>query len=349
MFFLKRKLNRGEVRDAVLAVTYDCNGRCKFCNIWKSPESFSLDSQAYQRLPQTLQSVNISGGEPFLREDLPEVVRVISKTSPQAKIIISTNGLSPSLIKKQIEKIVKYRRNIGIAVSLDGIGRIHDELRGFAGAYGLVLETVRILKELGIGDLKIAFTLNDKNINQLKRVYRLSKELGVEFSLAMVHDSPHFFQKSNNQMAYVNEAKAELEWLTGEELKSFSPKRWLRAYFTYGLIKLLEENRRILPDYSGVNSLFIDPFGNIFPSNVWSLKLSRLEEVDDWRNRHFEKSLNKFGPAPVSWMVCTAREAIKRNWLKVLLWIFKNKIKVSISIFVSLFDSEKDKKAWQKN
>mgnify|MGYP006281270353 CR=1 FL=1 len=343
----KQKNKSSEIKDLVLAVTYQCNGRCSFCGIWKTSDTFSLSCLDYKRIPHDLNSVNITGGEPFLRKDLPELIRVISKRAPKAKIIISSNGLSPSLIKKQMEKIIKFRRDIGVAISIDGIGKSHDKLRGFPGGYGLALETIRVLQELGVRNLKIAFTLNNKNISQLRRVYNLSKEMNLEFSLAIVHNSPHFFRKSNNNIKYISRAKAELEWLIRQELVSFSPKKWLRAYFTNGIIKLMEEQQRPLPDYSGVSSLFIDPFGNIYPSNAWNLKLAHLNDVKDWQKRFLNSEIKK--EAPLNWMVCTAREAMRENWFKVLWWILKNKPEASVLFFISWLDLDKNKKAWQKN
>jgi len=290
-----------------------------------------LDPLDYKRIPQNLKNVNISGGEPFLRDDLLEIVKTISRQAPKAKIVISTNGFLPSKIKQTMQRIIKFKKNIGIAVSLDGFGKVHEELRGFPGGYSLVLETIRLLKELGVGNVKIAFTLGNQNINQLKKVYRLSKELNLELSLALYHNSTHYFQKNNNQVINSRRIKRELNWLIEQELNSFSPKKWLRAYFTYGLVKFLETDQRILPDYSGINSLFIDPLGKIYPSDVWSLEIGRLQKIRDWdkfSQRTKELILNNRGPA--NWMVCTTRQSIKNHWFKVGRWILRRKFRFPI-------------------
>lgn len=326
MFNFNKNLS-SDIRDAVLAVTYQCNGCCKFCHIWQSQETFSCQPSDYENLPRNLESVNISGGEPFLRPDLPEIVRTISRQCPNAKIIISTNGFLPSIIKKRIAEIIKFKRDIGVAVSLDGFGKVHEELRGFPGGFSLVLETARLLKELGLRDLKIAFTLNNENINQLKKVYQLSKELGIEFSLAACHNSSHYFQIENNKISKIAAAKKEINWLIEQELKRFSLKRWARAYFARGLIKFLEEKQRVLPDYSGLTSVFIDPFGNIYPSDVWDLKIGRLKEVRNWTQFAIKaRKAISYGEKPVSWMVCTARQAIKKHKFQVGWWILKRKV-----------------------
>ena len=62
--------------DAVLAVTYRCNARCKSCDVWKLPQGGEgeLSPEEFELLPDTLRNINVSGGEPFMRPDLAEVV-----------------------------------------------------------------------------------------------------------------------------------------------------------------------------------------------------------------------------------------------------------------------------------
>ncbi len=326
-----------KIKDIILAVTYQCNAHCQFCHIWQNKERFSLLASDYINLPQNIRNINLSGGEPFLRNDLPNIVRIIARKCPKAKIIISTNGFLPSTIKRQMQEIIKFKRDIGIAVSLDGFGKVHENLRGFPGGFSLVLESIRLLKNLNIKSLKIAFTLNDKNINQLKRVYQLSKELDVEFSLAVCHDSSHYFKKQNNGIINTKYAVNQINWLIEKELKSFSPKKWLRAYFAHALILFLKKKKRVLRDYSGLNSLFIDPFGNIYPSDVWDLKIGNLSEIKNWRSFALETKeiiLAKDRERPNSWMICTAREAMRKHWLKVGWWIIKRKLSLPIECYL---------------
>jgi len=323
---INKNNNKNRIKDVVLAITYQCNGRCRFCNIWTNQDTFSCEVSDYKKLPYNIENVNISGGEPFLREDLPEIVKTIKNQCPKAKIIISTNGFMPCKIKEQMQKIVKFKRDIGIAVSLDGFGIVHEKLRGFPGGFSLALETIRLLKELRIKNIKIAFTLGNQNINQLKRIYELSKELNVEFSLAAYHNSYHYFKKENNKIVDIMNLKKEINWLIKQELKSFSFKKWIRAYFAFGLFYFLKNKKRILPDYSGENSLFIDPFGNIYPSDIWNLKLGNLKKISNWFD--FSKEIDikiSSNKKPESWMICTTRGAIKKHYKKVVLWILKKK------------------------
>ena len=81
-----------------------------------------------------------------------------------------------------------------------------------------------------------------------------------------------------------------------------------------------------MPDYSGVTSLFIDPFGYIYPSDVWDLKIGRLQKIKDW-SKFSEQVRQKIlsERPPVSWMICTARQAMRKHWLEVGWWILRIK------------------------
>lgn len=64
--------------EGILVATYRCNARCHMCNTWKFPTTpeQEMDPKYYERLPH-LKFLNITGGEPFLREDLGEIVRIV--------------------------------------------------------------------------------------------------------------------------------------------------------------------------------------------------------------------------------------------------------------------------------
>lgn len=305
-----------EIQDIVLAVTYQCNSRCRMCSIWKKNEEPGLALSDIDNLPKTLKNLNISGGEPFLRSDLFDLIKRVKKIIPDTKIIISTNGFATDLILNQMSRIVSIDSGIGVAVSIDGVDKAHDDIRGVIGGYDRAVETIKRLKKLGIKNLKIGFTVGDYNFSELKKVYNLSRELGVEFSLSLVHSSDNFFNQ-DNKIKNKQDIIQSLEWLIKKELRTWNLKKWLRAYYAYGMQEFVKTGKRILPDYSGKFSLFIDPSGDMYPSDISSQKLGNIKTFDV-RRADFATS--------ESWMICTARQAIKMHKLKVVFWILKNKI-----------------------
>lgn len=320
--------NLHKLKEAVLAVTYQCNLRCQMCHIWQKSNSTELPREAYLKLPKNLKEINISGGEPFLKTDLEEVVFNIVKSCPEARIIFSTNGYATEIIIEKLKEILKITRNIGVAVSLDGLEKTHDKIRGIQGSFQKAILTINKLKEIGLKplDIKIAFTLSDDNASELKDVYQLSRNLNIDFTLAAVHNCESYFSVTTNKLIKLEEIKDSLEYLVNQELKSSYPKKWARAFFTYGLWFFIKNNKRLLPDYSGQVNIFIDPSGNIFNNDVSNQKIGYLNKE---KGIIFDKEEKDIVP---NWMICTVRPAIKKHWLKVLRWVLRNKIRNYVSL-----------------
>jgi Fe-coproporphyrin III synthase len=289
------------------------------CNIWKIKDNLpGIMPEDFSNLPKTLESVNITGGEPFLRMDLNLIIATIKNQCPKANIIISSNGFATDLITSQMQKIKEIDSEIGVAISIDGIGQAHEQIRGIEGGYEKTLATIINLKKLGIKNLKIGFTLGDYNTTELPKVYRLAQRLEMEFSLAIVHSSEHYFGKENVLKDKESMIK-QLDWLIRRELSSWNIKKWGRAYFTYGAREFIKNRKRILPDYSGRFNVFVDPQGNVYPCDVSSDKIGKLNNFKNIKLGAINQQCEK------SWMVCTVRQSIKKHWLKTGLWIFINK------------------------
>ena len=78
--------------DGLIAITYRCNARCKMCHIWQHPSKSSeeITPKDLEKIPNGLRFVNITGGEPFVRNDVGDFIEVLRKKA--RRIVISTNG-----------------------------------------------------------------------------------------------------------------------------------------------------------------------------------------------------------------------------------------------------------------
>jgi len=314
--------------DLVLAITYNCNSKCRMCNIWQRENLPVLALSEYAKL-SGFKNINISGGEPFLRPDLVDLIKILVVNNSQAEIIISTNGFASELIKQKVLEILKFKPDIGLGVSLDGIGIIHDQIRGIPGGYERVMATIKMLRDLGIKNLRLAFTAGDYNIGELNKVYDLANELDMQFTLAAVHNAENYFNTVDNQINEKDKFKKEFERLIKAELKSWDLKKWLRAYFAYALLKFVETGQRLLPNYSGQDNIFIDPLGDVYPADISGHLMGNLKEFDNLNKLyHSERAQEaiKLEQKNQHWMICTARGAIKRHALAVIYWVIKNKI-----------------------
>src|SRR3972149_1084889 len=100
--------------DAVLAVTYRCNARCAMCGIWKADSTAEAPPELYRKLPSSLKNINLTGGEPFLRQDLAAIHEACKRACPKACTIISTNGLLTSLTVSVVREIARNEADVGI-------------------------------------------------------------------------------------------------------------------------------------------------------------------------------------------------------------------------------------------
>ena len=100
--------------DASIILTYRCPMRCKMCNIWQNPTNKAEEIKAsdLKSLPK-LKFINLTGGEPFVREDLAEIIEECYKHSP--RIVISTSGW----YEERVIEIAKRFPNIGIRISIE--------------------------------------------------------------------------------------------------------------------------------------------------------------------------------------------------------------------------------------
>jgi MoaA/NifB/PqqE/SkfB family radical SAM enzyme len=128
------------------------------CHIWKYPTQpeAEISPRDLERLPPMF-FTNVGGGEPFLRDDLVEIVEVLRGRS--RRIVISTNG---SLTGRILALCRKYP-DVGIRISLDGLPRTHDAIRGMPGGFERAFCSLLALKRMGKTDIGLAMTLQDCN------------------------------------------------------------------------------------------------------------------------------------------------------------------------------------------
>jgi GT2 family glycosyltransferase len=320
-------------RDATIAITYKCNSRCKMCNIWQKKNPLSLDMKAIRNLSSSLKYLNVSGGEPFMREDLVDVIREIKKNNKKVQIIISSNGYATELIKKRMQEIIKIDPKIGVRISIDGFEEKHDQIRGIKGMYNHAMNTLQVLKKIGVKNLGISFTVMDSNINDLLGVYKWAEKNNLQFAMALVQNSDIYFSKGDNQLTFIKKVSVALNKIVEDELKSFNPKRWGRAYYDYGLKIYAETRKRLLKTGAAKDSLFVDVDSKVYPSNLINEELGNLKEksLDNiWKSEKAKLIRDKIKDDKIteSWIICTIRGEFKRNAFKIIFWILKNKIRL---------------------
>ncbi len=313
---------------ASIIVTYRCNARCNMCNVWKSPTkpSEEIGIDVINKLPQMF-FTNITGGEPFVRQDLPEIVEVIRRKTK--RIVISTNGY----FTDKIISLCKKFPDLGIRISIEGLQTANDTIRGIPHGFDHGLRTLLELRAMGIKDIGFGITVQDANYPDLIPLYLLADGLGYELATATLHNS-HYFHKLDNVINNKAQVANEFKKLIKLFLNSRRVKNWFRAYYNFGLINYLYGNKRLLPCEMGEDGFFLDPHGDILACNGMNTKYSmgNLKEKDWEQIWHGERAseVRKLAKncGKNCWMIGSVAPAIWHHPLKPVKWLLKNKIRL---------------------
>lgn len=300
------------------------------CDIWRIREHRDVKPEVYLKLPKTLKTVNISGGEPFLNPDIVEIIQNVKKQCPKARLIISSNGFLPEFIQSKMKLIKAVDPQIGVAISIDGIGAMQEKIRGIPQGFEKNLKTIELLRFLGINNLRIAFTAQRENITHFSKVYDLSRQLKVQFTCAVAQSSTFYFGgKQNERLTDLEEVQRQFDYVISKELRSWSPKRWARAYFAYGLKHFALSYDSMLPGESAFGHFFMDPKGDIYPSVVHSKIMGNLREQsfeEIWYSKQAEEARAYVRSNRTKvWMICTARSSMRKHPFTAGFWFVKQK------------------------
>jgi len=270
-------------------VTSRCNFRCLHCFYWKEVDSKKLNELSLEeierftrRTPRLLRLL-ISGGEPFLRRDLPEICRSFYLNTKVLHITIPTNASMPDLIEESTRRILKNcpRTFVNISLSLDALGKKRDAFVQARGSFKKFKETYQRLKKLkrsyknlGVG---VITTMNADNQEELKEIYDYAtKKLKVDnFGLNVVRGSPKDPKIKDINLKFFKELTERIlkdaERGKGGKMnfsffKFFLAKRSL-LYKTF--YKIYTENKYQIPCYSGRIRGVINECGQVFPCETY--------------------------------------------------------------------------------
>jgi len=301
------------------------------CNIWEFPSDVKKEIEAkdLEILPQ-LKFANITGGEPFQRMDLEDIVEVAFKRAE--RVVISTSGWHYERALKLAERFP----NIGIRVSIEGLAERNDDLRGRPGGFDRGLRLLLALSEMGVKDIGFGITVSNNNSDDMLWLYQLSKKMKLEFATATYHNS-FYFHKDDNFVTNQDEVIANFKTLIAYLLKENNPKSWYRAFFNLGLINYIKGGKRMLPCEAGNANFFIEPYGDVYPCNgledkIWKESMGNIKDYtnfeDLWFSPQATRVRNLVKECPKNcWMVGTAAPVMKKYIKHPTLWVAKHKIK----------------------
>ena len=142
---------RKPLKWVTLFITNYCNARCQHCFYWnelntKLPE-FSLDQlcTTFGSLKSQINTLRLSGGEPFLRKDIVDFYRFIDGRQIAQKVSIPTHGMFKTRLMRDVRLMVDSSRytHLNVSVSLDGLEETHNSYRKIRGGFAVAMENLK--------------------------------------------------------------------------------------------------------------------------------------------------------------------------------------------------------------
>jgi MoaA/NifB/PqqE/SkfB family radical SAM enzyme len=166
-----------KLESVFLFVTGKCNAKCTMCfyanDMEKKEQDLTFDE--ISKLSESAGEFNrlwLSGGEPTLRDELPEIIELFYKNNHIKDVNIPTNGLRGDRVVEWVRRLRNNcpDLNVTVSVSLDGFGDTHDTQRGVPGNFYKTLETLKKVDENFAHDGKVL-----KNIATVITRYNLEE------------------------------------------------------------------------------------------------------------------------------------------------------------------------------
>lgn len=324
------------------AITNRCNSRCKTCNIWKKKLANELSLSEIEKIFEKTNFfswVSLTGGEPFLRKDIVDIVNIVCENCKDLFILnIPTNGLLTTHICKKIEEIVSLDIPLCVVtISLDGPREEHQEIRGVTRAWEKSIETYKQLKEIASENKMLnvffEFTLSPYNLGLFEKTFNEAKSeietLNLsDFFITIFHCS-HYYHNLHQFKKLVEFRKKipeEIDKILAFKKDYIRPTTLLPQIYLNLTKNFASKNKTPLNCKALLSSCFLDAYGNLYPCIIYDRKLCNLRDVNyDMKAslntklvNDIKKDIREFG-CPGCWLPCEANQTILGNILKSLI------------------------------
>lgn len=299
--------NAGNPMTVTYSVTAACQSRCKTCQIghmyMEHPERAENDMtlEEIEKIFSTMKPAyffNISGGEPFLRKDLPQIVKLACKYLKPRVIHTPTNAIMPARIDEKTRETLEIIREYDPAVpftvkpSIDGIGELHDEIRGVKGNFEKLQETIERLKkvedEYSNFHLELGTVISNFNIDHLDEIEDFVHSLGVEsYRNEVAERRTEFFNLEDNitpdaatYQRLIKDFARKTEENVAQKKNLAKMTEALRVVYYDIAGEILEKNEQVIPCYAGTSNVHINYDGGVWPCCVlgYSKQMGNLRE-----------------------------------------------------------------------
>jgi MoaA/NifB/PqqE/SkfB family radical SAM enzyme len=273
-----------------LEITHRCICRCSMCNIWKIPPHIpDLDLSVWLELltsPELihLRELDLTGGEPFLRNDLVALLKGICDLQPTCfpelrTVAITTNGILTARILEMTEEVIGLLHERGmdlvLACGMDAVGDIHDRIRNFPGAWKRLEETLsglcRIRQDHANLILGIKTTIVPMNTAELDSIADYAEEHGLFTIISPRIITPNRFGNLDREDD-LRFSPEDIEAM----IRFFESPRFAWSGHREAVLRYLRTGTVVKPCSAGFNTLFVRHNGEVFSCPVLPVSLGTI-------------------------------------------------------------------------
>jgi MoaA/NifB/PqqE/SkfB family radical SAM enzyme len=274
-----------------LSLLYACNSRCKTCNVYeRKVKTFSVEE--YDRFLSTVGRVpywfTLSGGEPFIRKEIVDIVKVVYERCRPKIINIPHNGTFPDTTAGKVEAMARAcpESEIIINVSLDELGHKHDEIRQTKDNFELATRTFNSLKALDVPNLTVGIhtVISKFNVDNFPAIYRGLTAMGPDSYITEIAEERDELQTLGTGITpTLDQYGRAIDFLLSQvRNKRFDGVARITQAFRLEYYKLAKQavglKQQTTPCYAGFASCQISPDGDVWPCCIRGESAGNLRE-----------------------------------------------------------------------
>ena len=259
-------------------ITYSCNAKCKHCHLGGSVvDEERADPEKYAEIARELSPVvaQISGGEPMLRRDLTDIIRMIKNENGTPYIVLTTNA---ALLSTEKYYELKEAGVDGFSISFDFPDDRHDDFRGIPGLYNKIqslMEDIRSEKNKGI---TLSGVVNSQNYRDLVTLAQRALDWGVSMNYSA------YTWLRTDKMEYMISKKDMPDFKKViEDLLAFKKihKNIFTSDYTFKNMIAFFENHEVPNCRAGEKFLVVNPAGSLSPCGLIIKNYSSQKDIKE--------------------------------------------------------------------
>ena len=269
-------------------VTDRCDCRCQGCLIWASPKRPEVTPATLERVLRDAPSirwVNLTGGEVFLRDDVPELARAVKRALPHVAVLdMPTTGQRTDVILGAVEAMAGLGiPRLYLSCSIEGPPELHARLRGRPDAFENLMATYRGLRAMPGVEVFLGMTLNDENATQveatLDAVRAYVPEVGWDdLHLNVYTVSDHYYANAQADVRAPTAVDTAIRQALRSREGRWDPAHAIEAAYLRLLPEYLRTGRSPLPCQALRANVFVDGAGDVQPCTVYGRTLGSIHE-----------------------------------------------------------------------